>query len=519
MKRAAIYIRTSSEKQAEKSSPEIQESDCRQYITDNGYALIDIYSDTKKYREGNKLVEPSGTKPNRPELKRMLADAQQGRFDVIVAWREDRLYRSFDAMLPVLNLVQKDMCDIELVRENFDKSIAWVKCGVAEMELSAKSDRFKMGVRGRLEKGKPLNHHPPFGYIKNTEGDYIINEVEAEWIRIIFQWYADGVSVGQIRKRLISGGAQQRSDKIKIPWHKSVIYKYINAEFYWTGEQKVNWDNEIYTIPIPPIIDPQLVDVVKKRLNNYKNYPSGNNKNHALATGLVYCTHCGVRMGIRTLSNGYLKEGATKPKKWVYYACNNFGGGMNGVDCAKRLNIEKLDAELWDRVWGVLSDPERLENAINKAITRLQSQEIDAHKECERLEKELLIIAEKRQQLISYVLDKKITESEFDHQINLFKQQQDEKKYELSQKRLMVDNQADNLIKYAEQYRQQVISGLDIINQEPVFDYQASVQLEFKRKTIQNLVKRIEVNKDKKFTIQTRIDLPVNINYPPTRRR
>src|SRR5512138_3218674 len=108
MKRAAIYIRVSSEGQAKerakakdgepeaKTSPVAQERECREYCEQHGYIVVEpVYRDIKKYQVGKRLVEPSGTRADRPGLKQMLADARAGNFDVIVAWREDRLYRGY----------------------------------------------------------------------------------------------------------------------------------------------------------------------------------------------------------------------------------------------------------------------------------------------------------------------------------------------------------------------------------------------------------------------------------------
>jgi len=95
IKRAAIYIRVSSEKQADRVSPEAQEADCRALAEKQGYIVVAVYRDTTKYRVGKTLVEPSGTRADRPALRAMLSDARMGRFDVILAWREDRLYRGY----------------------------------------------------------------------------------------------------------------------------------------------------------------------------------------------------------------------------------------------------------------------------------------------------------------------------------------------------------------------------------------------------------------------------------------
>jgi len=60
IKRAAIYIRVSSERQAEKASPQEQEKDCKAYCESHRYQIVAIYRDIERYRVGKRLVEPSG---------------------------------------------------------------------------------------------------------------------------------------------------------------------------------------------------------------------------------------------------------------------------------------------------------------------------------------------------------------------------------------------------------------------------------------------------------------------------
>jgi len=90
---AVIYIRTSSKAQGERASPREQEADCRFLAKEKGLVVIHVYQDIEKYRVKKKLVEPSGSRADRPGLLAMFQDATRGEYDVILAWREDRLYR------------------------------------------------------------------------------------------------------------------------------------------------------------------------------------------------------------------------------------------------------------------------------------------------------------------------------------------------------------------------------------------------------------------------------------------
>ena len=77
-RKAAIYIRTSSEAQGEKASPAEQEADCRSLAKEKGLTVVHVYRDIEKYRVKNKLVEPSGLRSDRPGLLAMLTGCSQG---------------------------------------------------------------------------------------------------------------------------------------------------------------------------------------------------------------------------------------------------------------------------------------------------------------------------------------------------------------------------------------------------------------------------------------------------------
>ncbi len=106
-KLAAIYVRTSSEQQGERVSPGEQERDCRLLAEQHGLTVVGVYRDIERYRARQRMVEPSGKRTDRPGLNAMLDDAAAGRFDTILAWKEDRLYRGLRAMLFVLDVIQE----------------------------------------------------------------------------------------------------------------------------------------------------------------------------------------------------------------------------------------------------------------------------------------------------------------------------------------------------------------------------------------------------------------------------
>jgi DNA invertase Pin-like site-specific DNA recombinase len=174
--KAVIYIRTSSEKQGEKSSPAEQEADCRRLAEEKGLTVVRVYKDIERYRIKNKLVEPSGTRCDRPSLLEMLKDAANGEFNVILAWREDRIYRGLRSMLMVLEIIQEYKIDILLAKESFDPKIAPLRAWIAQMELEGMKERMTMGVKARLKAGKANTGQDRYGYVRVGEQIHVVEE-------------------------------------------------------------------------------------------------------------------------------------------------------------------------------------------------------------------------------------------------------------------------------------------------------------------------------------------------------
>ena len=76
--RVAIYARVSTEQQAkeDKVSLEVQEKEIREYCSEHGHEVVEIYVDVQSGAD---------SKQERREFERMLADASKGKFNLIVA--------------------------------------------------------------------------------------------------------------------------------------------------------------------------------------------------------------------------------------------------------------------------------------------------------------------------------------------------------------------------------------------------------------------------------------------------
>lgn len=159
--KAAIYRRVSSEAQGERVSPEVQLAECEAHAVAKGYAVTAVYTDIEKYRVRGRWVEPSGTRVDRPDFRRMLADGQAGTFDVLIAWKEDRLYRGVKPAVLVDEMIEAAHVRVELVKEQFDRKMLFIKASIGKIELENIRERTEMGHRERVRNGMHFGGRRP----------------------------------------------------------------------------------------------------------------------------------------------------------------------------------------------------------------------------------------------------------------------------------------------------------------------------------------------------------------------
>src|SRR5436309_8283602 len=147
MKRTALYLRVSTLDQ----HPETQLHDLRQLAQQRGLEIIVTYTDYL-----------SSTKIRRPKLEQMLADARQGKFQVLLVWACDRLARSVRHFLEVLDELNHLGVEFVSFREQLDtggplgRAVVEIISVVAELERNLIVERVKAGMRRAKLEGQRI---------------------------------------------------------------------------------------------------------------------------------------------------------------------------------------------------------------------------------------------------------------------------------------------------------------------------------------------------------------------------
>lgn len=148
--RVAIYARVSTINHGQDVG--LQTRELRQFGEARGWQVAGEYVDQGV----------SGAKDSRPELNRLMVDAQKRRFDIVCVWRFDRFARSVSHLLRALETFKALGIDFVSFSEQMDtstpagKMVFTVLGAVAELERSLIVERVKAGLRNARAKGKRL---------------------------------------------------------------------------------------------------------------------------------------------------------------------------------------------------------------------------------------------------------------------------------------------------------------------------------------------------------------------------
>jgi DNA invertase Pin-like site-specific DNA recombinase len=510
--RAVIYVRTSSEHQGEKSSPAEQEQDCRQLAAEKGLVIVNVYRDIEKYRVRTKLVEPSGTRSDRPGLLAMLQDAVLDQFDVILAWREDRLYRGMRSMLLVLETIQERKLTVMLARETFDPKIAPLRAWVAQMELDGMKERLTMGVKARLKAGKANTGQDRYGY-QRVGDQIVVIEEEAHWVRKIFEWYLEGCPLQEIRNRLIAGGAPQKGSSIprRIEWARSSIQSILKAaREYAHGIKIQSRKGELFEIPVEAIINTATYERFVEMRARKKTYPASRSEHDYLLGGILECT-CGTKWGARTQRTRKNRKGVLVERRTIVglYYCRQTHKDLVSPDCPRNIGAKKADEVAWEKICKGVDKPEYLLSQAGQLVEQLRTNAANLHQERNRIEKELERINTGRQWVITLARSGKITNTDMEQQLATLTLQEISYKREVSALGQAINISAlDNWQAKFDEYLRDLQTGIaELKNAAPQNEEEQHELFLLKKQIVDTLVERVTIHKNREIKVEIRLDL------------
>lgn len=321
--KAVAYCRFSSDLQHE-TSIEAQKRFITGFTFQNNYEILHFYCDRAR----------SGKNMNRPAFQQMLADSKKGDFQAIIVHKMDRFSRNLVDMLSTIDELKGRGIYVISAYEHLENDangrlMLNIISSLSEYYISNLGNEVLKGQRENAYQCKANGGIGCLGYnIVNQK--YLVNEKEAEAVRLIFQMYANGYGYNTIIDRLNFLGYHTKAGR---PFGKNSIYAILNNEKYngtfvfnkiahgdmhgVRNSHKSKSNDEIIRVPggVPAIISMELWDRVQamRKIN-----PKGKSrcKHFYLLSGLIYCGECGCKM------HGNPHDSGNGGPIYITYRCN-----------------------------------------------------------------------------------------------------------------------------------------------------------------------------------------------------
>lgn len=275
MKRAALYIRVSSDQQAKfGDSLREQQDTLNEYVSSQKDIIVhSVYVD-----DGI-----SGQKLERDEFTRLLNDVRQDQVDLILFTKLDRWFRSLKHYLNTQDILEKHEVNwLAVSQPYYDTTTAYGKTFInqvmsfAELEAQMTSERMISVFNNKVKMGEVISGTTPFGY--SIENKKLVPNEQAPIAKKIFEFYDEHANLNSTSRYLLEEfGIQRNTQSIReMLKNKKYIGVFRNNENY----------NE-------PIISKSLFDSVNRQLKINK---KSNTKHEYIFSGLLVCEECGRKM-------------------------------------------------------------------------------------------------------------------------------------------------------------------------------------------------------------------------------
>jgi DNA invertase Pin-like site-specific DNA recombinase len=228
--RCAIYTRKSTEEGLEQefNSLHAQREACEAYVASQrseGWALI-----REPYDDGGF----SGGTLERPALKRLLADIEEGLIDVVVVYKIDRLSRSLMDFSKLVEVFDRAGVTFVSVTQSFNTTTSMgrltlnILLSFAQFEREVTAERIRDKIRASRQKGMFMGGNVPLGYIVKDR-KLIVSEPEAAIVRSIFERFIKIGSATVLARELRAEGVRTKRGKLV---DKGYLYKLLNNRTY-----------------------------------------------------------------------------------------------------------------------------------------------------------------------------------------------------------------------------------------------------------------------------------------------
>jgi len=357
-KQVGVWIRVSTEDQAQGDSPEHHEHRARSYAEAKDWEVVEVYH----------LEGVSGKNvADHAETKRMLADVASGRIEALIFSKLARLARNTKQLLEFADRFKEAGADLVSLQESIDTSTPAGRlfytmiAAMAQWEREEIAERVAASIPVRAKLGKSLGGRAPFGY-QWVDKKLIPHPDEAP-IRVrVHELYREHRRKKTVARLMNEAGYRTRTGGL---FSDTTVERMINdptpkglrrANYSQKPDGNKPWgykpESEWIYSQVEPIMSAELWDECKAILDDlHASRKKTAKKTVHLFAGLLYC-HCGKRMYVPHKSNKYL--------------CRK---------CRNKMPVDDMEHVFIEQLKGFMLSPEEVEGYLREANATLVERE------------------------------------------------------------------------------------------------------------------------------------------------
>ena len=364
--RCAIYTRKSTDEGLEKdfNSLDAQREACSAFIQSQkheGWLLLPTQYDDGGY---------SGGTMERPALKRLLADIEAGRIDVVVVYKVDRLTRALSDFAKLVEIFDRCSVSFVSITQQFNTTTSMgrltlnILLSFAQFERELIGERVRDKVAASKKKGMWMGGTVPLGY-DAKDRKLVVNKAEARKVEDIYRRYLRLKSVRALQVELDTAGIRSKrrvrpdgTEHGNQRFSQGALYLLLQNRTY-RGE--ATHKGNAYPGEHAAIVDKPLWDAVQAVLaeNRVQRTTGANTKVPSLLTGVLFD-----EAGERLTPTWSVKKGT----RYRYYVSTSLvKGGSKAPSTRRRIPAGNLETIVIERLQRLFSSRGELLDAMEGA--------------------------------------------------------------------------------------------------------------------------------------------------------
>lgn len=430
MKRAALYVRVSTDDQAEQgTSLESQLEACRKYAQANGYMIV-----AELREEG-----ASGATLARPQLDKLRDMVDDALLDVVVIYKLDRLSRDTGQMLALLKEFKRRGVSLRSATVQLEDTpegtmMLTMLAAIGAYERSQFMERSRRGKETRVRQGKVVGTTMPpyaFRYVVG-EGRFELQEEEGEVVKEIFDGVVNkGLSLYEVARRLNErhvptprGGDLWRKSTIKsiltnpiytgkYAWGrtKSVAPKNPrklnhNGEEKSTNQPRPQSDWLVVDGVVPRLVSDDMFEAVGAQLERNKVLSVRACQRDYLLRGYVKCGYCGGTL------RGHANNGVIKYE--CYHRDRRTRADFKDLCISKSYHADRLEAAVWGALEQLITTPELLARVAEEREPGREKVEKQEQEKVANLQKAIAKVEQQLDRLLDLYVDGTLSREKYE---------------------------------------------------------------------------------------------------------